>query len=185
LSSFNPTDTIVLEVVHSQDPTANVLTVYQDSIVVEIKDESGFTKIAKLNRHNPRLRSAQWVDSWFDISAWRGQTIKVSLHAYSAQGNAMGIDLIKVSAMNPLSVKQEVVVTEPSLYPNPSRELVTVNLPVGPSYHTLQLLSLNGQVLRHQDASQTTINTADLPAGLYVFRAIGKAGVFTTKLVKE
>ncbi|WP_187270936.1 M36 family metallopeptidase [Neolewinella aurantiaca] len=79
--------------------------------------------------------------------------------------------------------------TKVNVYPNPAKEFVTVNVTserAGSA--TVQLLTIDGRVLRNEQMNliagggRTTINTADVPAGIYVVQVTGANRVSTTKV---
>ena len=79
--------------------------------------------------------------------------------------------------------------TKVRVYPNPAEDFVTVNVATERAGNaTVQLLSLDGRVLRTERLSlvsgggQTTLNTTNLPAGMYVVQVTGANRVSTTKV---
>lgn len=79
--------------------------------------------------------------------------------------------------------------TKVSVYPNPAEDFVTVNVTTERAgAATVQLLSIDGRVMRTERMSlvagggRTTLNTADLPAGMYVVQVTGANRVSTTKV---
>ncbi|MFT4750077.1 MAG: putative repeat protein (TIGR01451 family) [Neolewinella sp.] len=79
--------------------------------------------------------------------------------------------------------------TKVRVFPNPAEGFVTVNVTTERAGSAIvQLLTIDGRVLRNKQLSlvagggRTTINTADLPAGMYVVQVTGTNRVSTTKV---
>ncbi|WP_020567114.1 M36 family metallopeptidase [Neolewinella persica] len=79
--------------------------------------------------------------------------------------------------------------TDVRVYPNPADQFVTVNITTERAGDAnLQLLSIDGRVLHNTKLNliagggRTTINTATLPAGIYVVRVTGADRISTTKI---
>ena len=79
--------------------------------------------------------------------------------------------------------------TSVEVFPNPAADFVTVNISAERAGDaTVQLLSVDGRVLHRESlrlvggGGQTTINTAQLPAGLYLVQVAGASQVSTTKV---
>jgi uncharacterized repeat protein (TIGR01451 family) len=79
--------------------------------------------------------------------------------------------------------------TKVNVFPNPAEDFVTVKVTTERAGSaTVQLMTIDGRVLRNEQLSltaggaQTTLNTADLPAGMYVVQVTGANRVSTTKV---
>lgn len=79
--------------------------------------------------------------------------------------------------------------TKVSVYPNPADQFVTVNISTERAGNaSVQLLSIDGRVLHTEQLNllsgggRTTINTAALPAGMYIVRVTGADRISTTKV---
>jgi uncharacterized repeat protein (TIGR01451 family) len=79
--------------------------------------------------------------------------------------------------------------TKVSVFPNPAEDFVTVDVTTERAGSaTVQLLTIDGRVLRTEQLSliagggRTTINTTDLPTGIYVVQVTGANRVSTTKV---
>jgi extracellular elastinolytic metalloproteinase len=79
--------------------------------------------------------------------------------------------------------------TDVRVYPNPADQFVTVNITSERAGDAnVQLLSIDGRVLHNTQLNliagggRTTINTAALPAGIYVVRVTGADRISTTKV---
>lgn len=72
------------------------------------------------------------------------------------------------------------------LYPNPVSELL--NISSEQSFESIQILDLTGKVVyesRRIDTDFHTLNAANLNAGTYVVRVVGKANIANLKFVKQ
>ncbi len=79
--------------------------------------------------------------------------------------------------------------TKVNVYPNPAEDFVTVKVTTERAGSaTVQLMTIDGRTLRNEQLTltagggQTTLNTADLPAGMYVVQVTGANRVSTTKV---
>jgi len=79
--------------------------------------------------------------------------------------------------------------TKVNVFPNPAEDFVTVKVKTERAGSAIvQLITIDGRVLRTEQLSltagggQTTLNTADLPAGMYVVQVTGANRVSTTKV---
>jgi len=72
------------------------------------------------------------------------------------------------------------------VYPNPARNHFRIEVPEGAQHlESVQLWDVQGRAVRAWPAGQKQFDIEGLPAGMYVVRAMGKAGVFTQKLILE
>lgn len=80
------------------------------------------------------------------------------------------------------SVGQESFTDLVQVYPNPSAEVVTVNLP---GLKRVEIISLNGSMVKSYNTQSdiTTINIQDLPVGTYLLRANNSKGWQVSKVV--
>ncbi|GEM_PF-1576245 len=68
-----------------------------------------------------------------------------------------------------------------SIYPNPTKDFLTVNS--ASKIQKIQILNLNGQVVLEQNTNKADIH--HLPSGSYIVRGNTDGGNFTKKIVKE
>jgi photosystem II stability/assembly factor-like uncharacterized protein len=85
------------------------------------------------------------------------------------------------------SLKETSVYGEASVWPNPARDFLFVQLPEsGTAPFLLQLLDAQGRVLgQHTIREGAPLDVALLPAGLYSLKAVVDGKVFTGKFVKQ
>ena len=71
-----------------------------------------------------------------------------------------------------------------SLFPNPTSDYLTVQLPSEPT--TVQILTVTGQIVRQTAGEGTvTLNVSGLPTGEYLLRAVSNNTVQTSKFIKQ
>ncbi|MEL6658564.1 MAG: T9SS type A sorting domain-containing protein [Bacteroidota bacterium] len=74
-----------------------------------------------------------------------------------------------------------------NVYPNPAIDQVTISLPIIDDNYRLQLLDLNGSVLRQQSISggNQQLDLQGLPSGTYLLSAQSGDEVYTKRIVKN
>lgn len=85
------------------------------------------------------------------------------------------------------STRQPAAKAAMRIFPNPSQGLVQLHFPAA-TERQIEVLSPNGRrvlPLRQTTEAQVALNLADLPAGVYVIRAIGASEVLTERVVKR
>ncbi|MCB0686634.1 MAG: T9SS type A sorting domain-containing protein [Saprospiraceae bacterium] len=76
---------------------------------------------------------------------------------------------------------------ETSVFPNPTTEMVRLDIPWSKGTATVQLYSATGQLLKgfRTPSNVTEISLQQLPAGLYIIRVTGQEGGATKKVWKQ
>ncbi len=75
-----------------------------------------------------------------------------------------------------------------STYPNPVKDILNVNLDAQSASNEIEILNLTGKVLLSQQVNGlklVSIDTKELPAGIYVCRTTSASGIKTAKIVKQ
>ncbi len=100
---------------------------------------------------------------------------------------------LDISQLDPTPTKEELAIRQSlKVYPNPVRQIANVafTLP-SPSYGEIQILSLNGRLLKKLGSqhfsigrNENIIDFTEYNAGTYLVRITTEVGIFTTKLVK-
>lgn len=88
----------------------------------------------------------------------------------------------------PLSVQDELVDEQITIFPNPSTDEVILRLEVPFEDLEVRLFSLQGQILKTMQFANNTeisISTSDLSSGTYLIQLKSEKGSVTTKLIKE
>ncbi|MTB52661.1 M36 family metallopeptidase [Lewinella sp. W8] len=132
-----------------------------------------------------------WVDN---IELLDGYNYQSMATLSSAEGDVAMADVpengvLVESADVTNTIDPELGQTEVNVFPNPAEQFVNVSLRAERAgTATVQLLSVDGRMLHREVMSlvdgraQTTINTANLPAGVYIVQVTGQRQVSTTKL---
>jgi len=87
----------------------------------------------------------------------------------------------------PLSTRSTLVSQPLAVYPNPTNEAVTVQLPATATGQYIKLLDLNGRLVQQhpwpsgQGTARLTVR--GVPAGVYVVQVIGGVGIYQTRVV--
>ena len=97
--------------------------------------------------------------------------------------DAMEIDYVRVYQTNPSSVVNEVSLIEMSLYPNPTKELLTIQLQEGNHLDKAVLYNTLGQSLK--TFTTTSIALTDFAAGTYFLSVMTSWGEITKQIIKE
>jgi extracellular elastinolytic metalloproteinase len=132
-----------------------------------------------------------WVDN---IELMDGFNYQSTATLSSAEGDIATADVpefgvLVESADVTNTVDPELGQTEVNVFPNPAGQFVNVSLRAERTgTATVQLLSVDGRMLHREvmvlvdGRAQTKINTANLPAGVYIVQVTGQRQVSTTKL---
>ena len=86
---------------------------------------------------------------------------------------------------SPLSVKSETENNDGNLivYPNPSSDQLTINANM--DIHSIQIIDITGKTVKSFNNKLTTIDIANLSAGVYFIQLIGEENTITKKFVKQ
>ena len=167
-------------------------TVHWNSTGPDVTNSSGFTALAGGLRYatgqfyNIRQAGGWWSSSELltgkayriledgKISVWR--------HHYA---NTFGFSVrcIKDSSSIQMSLKKSTIFSTLNIHPNPFSDYLAIELE---SPSVLSLYNAQGKLLLNKKITTThTINTSNLPKGIYFLRAVNERGVYSHKLVKE
>lgn len=73
-----------------------------------------------------------------------------------------------------------------SIIPNPASEMVSINFDnTFAIYDQVQLIDLNGKVVKSLSNSHTTIQVSDLPQGIYFVKVLSNEGIWIEKLIVQ
>lgn len=77
--------------------------------------------------------------------------------------------------------------TEIKCYPNPAKDIVTIELPSGVAVYDVTLINSEGKVLQKEYSSAPILklDLSDYNPGVYLIKVIGNKETFITKVVKE
>jgi len=104
----------------------------------------------------------KWIGTWTGVSLFNEEGIVLS-NKYFAGSNNM---------LKP--------------YPNPAKETITVSLPNNKKSSQIQIMNINGILIRDIPSSgtETNINISDLQPGIYLVKTQGSDGVKVGKFIK-
>lgn len=118
----------------------------------------------------------------FDLSAYDGQDVYVAINCVTDDGLYLLIDDFKVTATT-LAVS-DVNKKSVSIYPNPTTEVLNVN--VNAKVNSADIYDLSGKLVRNVTvASDNKVNVKDLRNGTYVLKVNTEAGSTSHKFIKK
>ena len=140
------------------------------------------------------LRSSDG-QSWESITWVKGNGTSNNVHDYSYldQTPNAGVNFYQLKQMDfdgeyemskSISVnwKERVSI---SIYPNPAKDDLTVNLPVNAIPQEIYLLDMTGRILHQLDWNQGHISLGNVPGGVYFLRIKMGNDTYTEKLIVE
>lgn len=74
-----------------------------------------------------------------------------------------------------------------SVYPNPSKDIVTISNDINAVISTIEMTDLNGRIVKTKNVNDTQgqINTSELATGVYMMKIVTDQGTATKKIIKE
>ncbi len=153
------------------------------------KSGSNLATAAELNENNAYFiaSSGDWVSNEVDLSAYAGSDIIVRMKMTSAWGDMLYVDNIEVKAVTNTN-KLEATVS--SISPNPARDFALIDLSLEEaSAINIQVVDQVGRLVSTQSygvqngTTQISLDTNDMPAGLYNVIINVDADAITRKLV--
>jgi hypothetical protein len=136
--------------------------------------------------------SAQWRHESVNLSSYAGNSnVIVKFQAVNDYGDDLYLDNINISFAAPQGIKENELVSDFSIAPNPTTTSAIINMNLLNTETILVNVYNNvGQVVSiinagHLNAGQQNIeiNTTDFAAGIYVVNVLTNNGVITRKLV--
>jgi aldose sugar dehydrogenase len=197
------TDSNVAEPIYAWTPTIAVCGLdyynhpmfpqWQNSLIVTaLKDTSIY--ILKLNNTHDSVISVIHIDSLHigrirDICISPQGSIFLSTSVSPAGGTGVKVDRIIELVDSNFTLRTVVAEqnTELNIYPNPTKEEVTLKLQNRPvSGMTYVLTNTLGQVVMHDRIEKNSISLKSLPPGMYQLRLTSKDGEqYSSKILKE
>ncbi|MCP4183027.1 MAG: T9SS type A sorting domain-containing protein, partial [Hyphomicrobiales bacterium] len=90
---------------------------------------------------------------------------------------------IVLSGSEVVTGQRDNVLDQIEIYPNPAQHTITINSNI--DIEALQLISLDGRIVKISAANKSKLNVSDLPANQYFLRVITTEGVFVRKIIKS
>ena len=128
-----------------------------------------------------------------DLSAYAGQNIYIAFVHYCIDDNLLSIDDIFVEGTGTTGIAENRGAFPMSAYPNPASDVLRVNYSLpAVSEVNMTITSLDGRVVRAENlgtqqagSNTTTVNVADLSAGVYLVTLQTGTGMTTRRIVVE
>lgn len=139
----------------------------------------------------PNVLRVQYNEEYSDVSDIQTNTYSTTIYHFWKEGIQGPLATYFVLVQNgfevysgnyqttPVSV-DEMVTMEVNVYPNPTTDYFTVN---ATGIQHLELLDLNGRLVRQFPQNQTQYYVGDLPSGSYFIRAKSDVGVLRSSLI--
>jgi hypothetical protein len=118
--------------------------------------------------------STQWATDTVDMSAYNGMNnVIVKFQVTYNQGNALYLDNINWTGINPLGIKNVSAISA-KVYPNPATSMLNVQIGNNTSGCAIELYDLTGQCVMHEAlwGSTTSFSIASLTDGMYLYRVV-------------
>ncbi len=130
--------------------------------------------------------TATWTQYTYNLDAYAGQNVYISINCISNDQFALLIDDYKVTA-TALSTN-DFLANNFSIYPNPTTGIVNVTSKNNASINSIQVTDLNGRVVKTlttDGVSETQVNIADLTSGMYFLNVQTDLGSGSSKIIKN
>jgi PKD repeat protein len=180
---------------------------YSDEMIVLVSTDCGNTWTQKFYRTGNGLVTGPTQTSLFipDSTQWKTASIDLSTYSTSDHvdikivnvtdgGNALYIDSLKLGDFDfstlPSSVNEVGQQNNLRLFPNPAQDLVTLKLAGNnnQSISEVELSNLIGDnliILKNLNATEITIDTKQLPAGMYLITTKTNNNYLQLKFIKQ
>jgi hypothetical protein len=129
-----------------------------------------------------------WKQFYIPLNAYAGQNIYLAFNEHVSDnvndGAFIGLDLVRVDITTDINEKQEDLFT---IYPNPAKDKITIEISTFHKDDIISLFSSNGQLIIRQPLLQTKteIDLSSFAKGLYFVKIENTEGVSMRKFVKE
>jgi hypothetical protein len=161
-----------------------------DNLQVEVTtDGVNFTSLGTFARFDVNATTPIWTQHSIDLSAYKGQTIRVGLLGTSAGGNNFALDYLAISN-TVTSAGRNLAQTSLKVYPNPTNGFVNVELPKNLEFSNIAIINTLGQTVLTVDPKNVvdgnlSINIAGLPRGTYQLSVSSSTNRFLHNVVKQ
>lgn len=134
-------------------------------------------------------RQQEWVREYISLSDYLGQEVRLRFVLRSDGGqerDGFYFDDFRVKTLtNPAASAADPITEDMTVLPNPASDRFLLQTPL--ASYDYQLTDLNGQVVRmvSEQAGNTEVSVAGLPAGVYLLRVIDRSRERTLRVVVE
>lgn len=122
-----------------------------------------------------------WRNFNYNLDAYSGQTIRVGIRCITQEASALLVDDVKITTTGTLAVSENISENEVSIYPNPVKDVLTINLLK--KIKTIQLYSFDGKLLK--TSTSNTITLSEFTSGNYVVQISLEDGKQITKKITK
>lgn len=132
------------------------------------------------------LPNITWTEYTYNLDAYAGQTIYISINCVSNDQFGFAVDDFKVTSDN--LATESFFSQNYSVYPNPANDVLNITNKTGMTINTATITDLNGRVVKELNVngvSNVQINIADLNSGVYFLNLNSNKGVATSKVIKN
>lgn len=139
--------------------------------------------------NNPQVTEGWYVDdvNLFDMAQYQSQACAI----FAGGDEVCTVAKRGGTIVDPMNLSTSTNTLQPainwSIYPNPATSQVTVQVPKQTGTYQLELMSIDGRIIRQWQESNTstTLNTNDLQPGMYLLRLATAGSQYTEKLIIE
>lgn len=127
-----------------------------------------------------------WTQYTYNLDAYAGQNVYLSINCISNDQFALLIDDYKVTATT-LST-DNFLVDNFSIYPNPTNGIVNVIGKNNAVINSIQITDVNGRIIKNLDmkgVQETQLDITDLTAGMYFLNIQTNLGSGSSKIIKK
>lgn len=115
-----------------------------------------------------------------------GGTLYFKLAGYNGNENDIGTYQLVINITRTANTGiEDVEETHFALYPNPAQDKINLDIPENVVVEQLDVITLNGQVVRSFDKNDRVLNVGDLSSGAYLLRIRTQDAVVTKKWIKR
>ena len=145
------------------------------------------TNIASFTKVNSALIVTEPVVEYseftFNLDAYAGKDVYIAIQCVSDDQFALLVDDFKVVGVLPVQSVSDVNKKSVSIYPNPTTEVL--NVEVNSKINSADIYDLSGKLVRNVSVSDNKVNVKDLKNGTYVLKVNTEAGSTSHKFIKK
>jgi hypothetical protein len=124
-----------------------------------------------------------WVEYTYNLDAYQGQNVYLTIQCVSNDAFALLIDDFKVTATTLKAA--DFFKSNFTIYPNPSSDVISLSNNNSVVINSIEVSDINGRMVKSVDANSTTFSVRELNAGVYFLKVTTADGVGTTKFIKN
>ena len=147
---------------------------------------TSFTVISA-GTHITTTPALTWTQYTYNLDAYAGQTVYISINCVSDDQFGFAVDDFKVTATTVAST-ESFFTNNFSMYPNPTNNVLNLSVKNGLTINEISLVDINGRTVKSIQTgfnSEMEIDVLDLTSGVYMLNVKTDEGVATTKFIKS